>query len=131
LNRTQWGFPTLTPVKVRERPAASIGCPINSSTGSVQGKADGANVARPMSTVTGAGVAPPVEMQINCHEAAFGLHGKMPLSGFPCRMEVAGKNSETVAGFFRFAAVGIEDAEAKIRFLDGTAAKMPSLPNPQ
>ena len=41
LKRTQWGFPTLTPVKVRDWPAASMGCSISSLAVRIQGSAAG------------------------------------------------------------------------------------------
>ena len=52
LKTTQWGLPTLTPVKVRDWPAASMGCSTSSLVVRVQGSEAGWNVARPISTVT-------------------------------------------------------------------------------
>src|SRR5689334_16540449 len=57
----------------------------------------------------GARIASPVEMQIDGDESALGLDGEALFFRFSGRMKIAGEDAETVARFFRLAAVRIED----------------------
>ena len=64
----------------------------------------------------GARIPMPVHMQRNRYQPAFGLDGEVCLFRLAGGVKIAGEDAQAVAGFFRFAAVRIEDAQAEIRF---------------
>ena len=59
----------------------------------------------------------PIHMQRNGHQPAFGLDGEVFLLRLAGRMKIAGKDAKAIAGFFRLAAVRVEDAQAEVRLL--------------
>ena len=117
LKTTQWGLPTLTPVKVSDRPAASIGCWISSLARKCAGKCIRLERGPAHLDGRGARIAMPVHMQRNRDQPAFGLDGEVLFLRLAGRVKIAGKDPQAVAGFFRFTAVGIENAQTEVGFL--------------
>src|SRR5262249_15224770 len=64
-------------------------------------------------------------MQIDRHQAAFCFNCEMCLLRLARRMEIAREDAEPIAGFFRFAAVRVEDPQPEIRFFGGDECKNP------
>ena len=73
----------------------------------------------------GARIPMPVHVQRNRHQPAFGLDGEVFLFRLAGRVKIAGKDAQAVAGFFRLAAVRVEDAQAEVRFLRRDQRKDP------
>ena len=73
----------------------------------------------------------PVKMELDRHQSAFGLDGKMFLLRFAGGVEIAGEDAQAIAGLFCFAAVRIIDPQTEIRFFrrhqrqDAIAAQSP------
>jgi len=65
----------------------------------------------------GARIPMPVHMQRNRYQPAFGLDGEVFFFRLAGSVKIAGKDAQAVAGFFRFAAVRVEDAQAEVRLL--------------
>src|SRR5262245_2078289 len=55
-------------------------------------------------------------MQLDRDQAALRFNREMFLLRFARRVKIAGEDAESVAGFFRFAAVRVEDPQTEVRF---------------
>ena len=86
LKITQWGFPTLTPVKVRDWSAASMGFSPTSARQRF--------TCRPAHFDSdGARISMPIHMQRNRDQPAFGLDGEVLFFRLAGRVKIAGKDA--------------------------------------
>ena len=102
-----------------------MGCSISSLA--VRGTGECGRLERRPAHFDGDGtrIPMPVHMQRNRDQPAFGLDGEVLLFRLAGRVKIAGKDAQAVAGFFRFTAVRIEDAQAEVRFLRRDQRKNP------